>query len=231
MRFIVAMTGASGQIYAQRLLQKLVAARHNVMLVVTEAACISLAAETGVKVTPHSTDISKLLGFSKSHPTSRSQEEEFFDTPQSNRVLDEGAKYVQSFNPRDVGAPPASGSNRHDGMIVVPCSMGTLGRIVHGTSDDLICRAADVTLKERRKLILVTREMPLSLVHLKNMQAAHEAGALVCHACPHFYHAPQTVEEVVDTVIDRVLDHLNVESKTQRWRADELTDGSEQEAE
>ena len=213
MRFIVAMTGASGQIYAQRLLQKLVAARHNVMLVVTEAACVSLAAETAVKITPHAPDISKLLGFGE------------------DRVLDEELKLVQSFNPRDVGAPPASGSNRHDGMIVIPCSMGTLGRIVHGTSDDLICRAADVTLKERRKLILVTREMPLSLVHLKNMQAAHEAGALVCHACPHFYHAPQTVEEVVDTVIDRVLDHLNVESKTQRWRADELTDGSEQEAE
>ena len=213
MRFIVAMTGASGQIYAQRLLQKLVAARHNVMLVVTEAACISLAAETNVKITPHSPDISKLLGFGE------------------ERALDESLKLVQSFNPRDVGAPPASGSNKHDGMIVIPCSMGTLGRIVHGTSDDLICRAADVTLKERRKLILVTREMPLSLVHLKNMQAAHEVGALVCHACPHFYHAPQTVEEVVDTVIDRVLDHLNVETQTRRWREDELADGSNRQEE
>ena len=209
MRFIVAMTGASGQIYAQRLLQKLVEARHNVMLVVTEAACLSLAAETNVKITPHSPDISKLLGFSE-------------DRVLDEHLKDEQLKRVKCFNPRDVGAPPASGSNRHDGMIVIPCSMGTLGRIVHGTSDDLICRAADVTLKERRKLILVTREMPLSLIHLKNMQAAHEAGALVCQACPHFYYAPQTVEEVVDTVIDRVLDHLNVESKTQRWREDEL---------
>jgi 4-hydroxy-3-polyprenylbenzoate decarboxylase len=182
------------------------------MVVVTEAACISLAAESGIKVTPHSPDISKLLGG-------------------EDRVLDESLlQRVQAFNPRDIGAPVASGSNRHDGMIVVPCSMGTLGRIAHGTSEDLICRAADVTLKERRKLILVTREMPLSLIHLRNMQTVTEAGAMVAHACPHFYHAPQTVEEVVDTVVDRVLDQLGVESETQRWRADEMASSNEQEA-
>ncbi len=197
MRFIVALTGASGQLYGLRLLQKLLASGADVSLVLSEAACVSLAAETGIKLNAHAPDLEKLL-------------------PDSTTGT------IRAWNPRDIGAPIASGSNRHDGMIVVPCSMGTLGRIAHGVADDLICRAADVSLKERRKLLLVTREMPLSLIHLKNMQAATEAGALIYHACPHFYHRPQTVEEVVDTVVDRVLDQLGVETETQRWREDEM---------
>ncbi len=197
MKFIVAMTGASGHVYALRLLHKLVECDAQVLLVASEPACVSLAAETGIKLNAHNLDLSKIF---------------------EDRVLERARKLVQVFNPRDIGAPVASGSVLHDGMVVVPCSMGTLGRIAHGTSDDLISRAADVALKERRKLILVTREMPLSLIHLKNMQAATEAGALIAHACPHFYHAPQTVEEVVDTVVDRVLDHLNVDIQTRRWR-------------
>ncbi len=209
MKFIVAMTGASGHLYALRLLTKLVECEAQVSLVVSEPACVSLAAETGIKINAHSFDLSKL----------------FTD----NRVLERARELVQTFNPRDIAAPVASGSVRHDGMVVVPCSMGTLGRIAHGTSDDLICRAADVCLKERRKLILVAREMPLSLIHLKNMQAVTEAGALVFPACPHFYHAPQTVEEVVDTVVDRVLDHLGVEVQTRRWRESEPAEGNRQE--
>jgi 4-hydroxy-3-polyprenylbenzoate decarboxylase len=194
-RFIVAMTGASGAIYALRLLHKLGKAGAEIYLTLSEPACVSLAAETEIKLNAHSPDLSKL----------------FSDAEVLSRV-----KYA---NPRDIGAFIASGSNRHDGMVVVPCSMGTLGRIAHGTSDDLLTRAADVTLKEQRKLILVTREMPLSLIHLRNMQAAAEAGALIMHACPHFYHRPQTVEEVADTVVDRILDHLGVDVETQRWRA------------
>jgi 4-hydroxy-3-polyprenylbenzoate decarboxylase len=96
--------------------------------------------------------------------------------------------------------------------------MGSLARIAHGLASDLVSRAADVTLKERRPLILVTREMPLSLIHLRNMTLATEAGAIVAHASPHFYHRPQTVEEVVDTVVDRVLDHLGVPIETARWK-------------
>lgn len=198
MRFIVALTGASGQLYALRLLQKLLASGADVSLVLSEAACVSLAAECGIKLNAHTPDLNKLLGDEIKTGT------------------------IRAWNPRDIGAPIASGSNRHDGMIVVPCSMGTLGRIAHGVADDLICRAADVSLKERRKLLLVTREMPLSLIHLKNMTAATEAGAIVYHACPHFYYRPQSVEEIVDTVVDRILDQLGVEVETRRWRADEM---------
>jgi 4-hydroxy-3-polyprenylbenzoate decarboxylase len=198
MHFIVALTGASGQIYALRLLQKLAVSGAEISLILSEPACVTLAAECDIKTTPHSPDLSKLFGCDP-----------------GDGVLSR----VRTFNPRDVGATVASGSVPHDGMVIVPCSMGTLGRITHGTSDDLISRAADVTLKEKRKLLLVTREMPLSLIHLRNMTAVCEAGATVFHACPHFYHRPQTVEEVVDTVVDRVLDHLGVTIETRRWKS------------
>lgn len=192
MRFIVALTGASGAVYALRLLEKLVAARHQVDVVISEPGCVSLAAETGLKLNAHQLDVEKLCPGS--------------------------SEFLIPHGPREIGASIASGSVHHDGMVIVPCSMGTLGRVAHGLSDGLITRAADVTLKEKRKLILVTREMPLSLIHLRNMVAATEAGAQVFHACPHFYHRPETVEEVVDTVVDRVLDHLGVESDTRRWK-------------
>lgn len=194
MRIIVAMTGASGQLYALRLLKKLGEAETEIALVLSEPACVSLAAESGIKLNAHSPDLAKLLG-AEAATLSR-------------------ARY---FSPRQIGAPIASGSYQHDGMVVIPCSMGTLGRIAHGTSDDLIARAADVTLKERRKLILVARETPLSLIHLRNMQAVTEAGAMVLPACPHFYHRPATIEAVLDTVVDRILDQLGVAHETQRW--------------
>lgn len=194
MRIIVAMTGASGQLYALRLLNKLSEAETEIALVLSEPACVSLAAESGIKLNAHSPDLTKLLGD---------------DVTALGRV--------RYFSPRQIGAPIASGSYQHDGMVVIPCSMGTLGRIAHGTSDDLIARAADVTLKERRKLILVARETPLSLIHLKNMQAVTEAGALVLPACPHFYHRPDSVEAVLDTVVDRILDQLGVRHETERW--------------
>ena len=192
MRFIVALTGASGAVYALRLLRRLVEAEHSVELIVSEPACVSLGVETGIKLNAHRVDPEQLV-------------------PGCGDA-------ITVHSPRDIGAPTASGSVRHDGMVVVPCSMGTLGRIAHGTSEDLIGRSADVALKERRKLILVTREMPLSLIHLKNMVAATEAGALICHASPHFYHCPQSVDELVDTVVDRVLDHLDVVNPTRRWK-------------
>lgn len=122
----------------------------------------------------------------------------------------------------DVGAAIASGSFRHRGMVIIPCSMGTLGRIAHGTSDDLITRAADVCLKERRKLILVPRETPFSLVHINNMKTVTEAGAIVLPAAPPFYHNPKSIMDLVDAVVGRILDHLGIDSaKTPRWRAEE----------
>jgi 4-hydroxy-3-polyprenylbenzoate decarboxylase len=117
----------------------------------------------------------------------------------------------------DFMAPFASGSAKYGVMIVCPCSMGLLGRIASGTSTDLITRAADVMLKERRKLILVTREMPLNLIHIKNMETVTLAGGIICPATPSFYGKPVTVEDVAGTVIDRVLDLSGLEWKSFRW--------------
>lgn len=194
-RFIVALTGASGAIYAQRLLLKLAQAGHRIDLVASEAGCVSFGEETGIHLNAARLDAGKLL-------------------PQYT-------ENVTVYGPREIGATIASGSVRHDGMVIVPCSMGTLARVANGFADSLITRAADVTLKERRKLLLVTRELPLSLIHLRNMTQVTEAGATVFHACPHFYHRPQTVEEVADTVVDRVLDHLGVETRTARWKEED----------
>ncbi len=123
------------------------------------------------------------------------------------------------YSARDFTASIASGSNIFDAMVVAPCSMRTLAGIANGVSDTLITRAADVCLKERRKLILVTRESPLSLVHLKNMVAATEAGAIILPPCPGFYSKPESIEEMVDVVVGRILDLLGVEHDLyKRWR-------------
>jgi 4-hydroxy-3-polyprenylbenzoate decarboxylase len=121
------------------------------------------------------------------------------------------------FENNDFNAPFASGSAKYMTMIVVPCSMGLLGRIATGVSSDLITRASDVILKERRRLILVPRETPLSLIHLNNMKLLTEAGAIICPAVPSFYHKPTTVLELVDTVVVRVLDLAGVELDVKRW--------------
>lgn len=121
------------------------------------------------------------------------------------------------YGKRDFYAPFASGSAGYMHMVVIPCSMGILGRIAHGVSDDLMTRAADVILKEQRKLILVTRETPLSLIHIENMSLLTKAGALILPAVPSFYSKPTTIEEVVDTVVDRVIDHLGLDQDTYRW--------------
>ena len=125
---------------------------------------------------------------------------------------------VQQHSYRSMNLPFASGSNPPDVMVVIPCSMGTLGRIAHGLSSDSMLRCADVMLKERRKLILVPRETPFSLIHVKNFELLLQAGALILPANPTFYHRPATVEAVVDTVVARVLDHVGVpHDLTHRW--------------
>lgn len=117
----------------------------------------------------------------------------------------------------DFNAPFASGSAKYDTMIVIPCSMGTLGRIANGISNDLLTRAADVILKERRKLVLVAREMPYNLIHINNMKTVTEAGGIICPATPSFYSQPRTIEAVAKTVVDRVIDLIGLDSKSYRW--------------
>lgn len=193
---VVAMTGASGSIYALRLMERLAEERVPIALTLSEPACRVMAAELDWHISIDHPDLQKLVG--------RADAE------------------VRYYHPQEVGAAIASGSFRHRGMVIVPCSMGTLGRIAHGTSDDLITRAADVCLKERRKLILVPRETPLSLVHIINMKTVTEAGAIVLPASPPFYHNPKSIMDLVDAVVGRILDHLGIDSaKTPRWRAEE----------
>lgn len=121
------------------------------------------------------------------------------------------------YEKNDFNAPFASGSGQYDTMIIVPCSMGTMGRIAHGVSGDLITRAADVMLKERRKLICVARETPYNLIHIKNMELITLAGGIICPATPSFYSNPKSVEEVASTVVDRIIDLAGMQIKTYRW--------------
>ncbi|HRP59323.1 MAG TPA: UbiX family flavin prenyltransferase [Vicingus sp.] len=121
------------------------------------------------------------------------------------------------YDKNNFNAPFASGSAKYDTMVIVPCSMGTLGRIAGGISNDLTTRAADVMLKERRKLILVARETPYNLIHLNNMKTITEAGGIICPATPSFYSKPQTIEEVAKTVVDRIIDLIGLENDSYRW--------------
>lgn len=124
---------------------------------------------------------------------------------------------VNIYQNNDFYAPFASGSATADALVVIPCSMGTLGRIAHGSSDNLICRTADVVLKERKKLILVSRETPLNLIHIKNMELITLAGGIILPASPSFYLKPQTIEELTNTITFRIIDLLGIEHEISRW--------------
>jgi flavin prenyltransferase len=124
---------------------------------------------------------------------------------------------VRMYTQQDFNAPFASGSGQFNTMIIIPCSMGTLGRIATGVSNDLITRAADVVLKERRKLICAVRDTPYNLIHIRNMETVTLAGGIICPATPSFYSKPKTIEEVAATVVDRVLDLAGIDIKTYRW--------------
>ena len=188
---VLAITGASGAPYGVRLLEVLALHRVPTWLMISSHGWRLLTEECGI------TDDRELRQATGGEWTS-----------------------VRVFDDKDRGAEPASGSARTAGMVICPCSMGTIAAIAHGTSRSLVERAADVTLKERRKLILVPRETPLSLLHLRNLTLATEAGAIVLPAAPGFYHKPQKVSDLVDFVVQRVVDHLGVEiSLVQRWEA------------
>ncbi|MEM6506182.1 MAG: UbiX family flavin prenyltransferase [Planctomycetota bacterium] len=203
-RLVVAITGASGALYAHRLIQLVVSADIETHLVVSPLGQRLLHDELGLEgLTP--SGLAALAGL-----------EEEAEKPE-NVVL---------HNFRDVGATIASGSFQHDGMIVLPCSSNTLGSIASGVGQNLVHRAAHVTLKERRKLVLVHREMPLSLVDIRNMQTVTEAGAIVCPAQPGFYMLPETINDLVDFVVGRVLDLVGVKHDLKiRWSEKVLNRG------
>ncbi|MBI5372867.1 MAG: UbiX family flavin prenyltransferase [Sphingobacteriales bacterium] len=181
-KIIVAITGASGSVYADNLLKKLLPLKD-------QWEALSLVMTTNAK------EVWKTeLGH-----------DSWKDFP------------VRSFETTDFSAPFASGSGQYDTMIIIPCSMGTLGRIASGISNDLITRAADVILKERRKLICVIRETPYNLVHIRNMETVTLAGGIICPATPSFYSRPQSIEEAAATVVDRVLDIAGIRIDTYRW--------------
>ena len=188
---VFAITGASGAPYALRLLQQLIAAQRRVQLVVSSHGLRLLRTESDVG----------------SMETLR------------ERVGSTGwDRLVTVFDDGDRGAAPASGSALNAGMVICPCSMGTLSAIAVGASRSLVERAADVALKERRRLVLVPRESPLSAIHLENMLRVTRAGAVVLPAAPGFYHRPKSIDDLVDFVVARVLDHLGVEhALAKRW--------------
>jgi len=181
-KIVIAITGASGSIYADLLIKKLGLIKdqwEQVSIVFSENAKIVWKTELG--------------------------NEDYQHIP------------FPVYEKNDFNAPFASGSGQYDTMIIVPCSMGTMGRIAHGVSGDLITRAADVMLKERRKLICVARETPYNLIHIKNMELITLAGGIICPATPSFYSNPKSVEEVASTVVDRIIDLAGMQIKTYRW--------------
>lgn len=180
---LVAITGASGAIYAKQLLEKLNALKEKENLEISV-----IYSKTGKEVAIHEIgyDFVKEL-------------------------------YLKTYEDNNFYAPFASGSSPADILVIAPCSMGTLGRIANGFSDSLITRAADVVLKERKKLILLTRETPLNLIHIKNMELISLSGGIIFPASPSFYNKPTNIEDLVNTVIFRILDLMQIEITYDRW--------------
>jgi flavin prenyltransferase len=181
-KIVVAITGASGSVYAGLLMDKL-------MLIKDQWEDIGIVMTENAK--------------------------EVWKTEMGNEAFKDYS--FKFFSQQDFTAPFASGSGQYDTMIIIPCSMGTLGRIATGVSSDLITRAADVILKERRKLICVVRDMPYNLIHIRNMEMVTLSGGIICPATPSFYSKPVSIKELAATVVDRVLDLGGFEIKTFRW--------------
>lgn len=211
--FVLAMTGASGAIYGVRLLERLLAAECGVQLAISPAGAAVIEQELQLTVDLDRFDLRQLLPDVTEHHSPLLQA--VFPRGRLVSAAQSGASYHHY---RDLLASMASGSARTSGMVVCPCSGGTLSAIAHGSSENLIHRAADVHLKERRKLVLVPRETPLSLVQLDNMRRCVEAGAVLLPAMPGFYHGVRGIADLVDFVVARVLDQFGVEHNLmRRW--------------
>lgn len=204
MELTVAVTGASGTIYAQRTLQLLAqsGAVETINLIMSDVVPTVAQVELGVNLKePNPKKINEWLG------------------------LAEDAKLIRYWRLDNLAAKPSSGSNKQAGMIVVPCSMGTLGAIASGAGTNLIHRAADVCLKENRKLILVPRETPFNQIHLENMLRVARAGATILAASPSFYHKPKTIDDLVNHLCYRILDQFDIpHAKKTQWTGEEVTE-------
>ncbi|MEM9215117.1 MAG: flavin prenyltransferase UbiX [Cyanobacteria bacterium P01_F01_bin.150] len=198
---ILGITGASGLIYAVRAIHHLLNANYTVELVASKSTYMVWQAEKSISM-----------------PGNLNKQEQFWRS-QANIPDEQPGRGILRCHPwSDVGATIASGSYRTLGMIVMPCSMSTVGKLASGLSGDLLERAADVQLKEGRKLVLVPRETPLSLIHLRNLTTLAEAGARIVPAIPAWYHNPQSVEDLVDFVVARALDQLDIDCvPLNRW--------------
>jgi 4-hydroxy-3-polyprenylbenzoate decarboxylase len=198
--YAMAITGGSGAPYALRVLRALLDAGHEVHVVISAAGETILQVESGVRLGKTLREKAAML-------------ESAIETEHSARL--------RLFDPANLAAPISSGSFPCAGMAIVPCSTGTLGRIANGVSSNLIERAADVMLKERRRLVLVPRETPLNEIHLRNMLLLRQAGADILPAMPGFYHKPRNISDLVDMIAGRVLDRLGVENELfHRWGTD-----------
>ena len=181
-KIVVAITGASGSIYARLLLQHLQKLQDQLL----EVSIV------------------------------------FSDNGKNVFVFEEGEDNYNNipfkrYNNNDFFSPFASGSAKYNAMVIIPCTMGTMGKIANGIADDLICRAADVMLKERRKLIIVPRDMPMNLIHIRNMESITLAGGIICPAMPSYYSKPKTIEELASTVVSRVIDLIGLKNESYRW--------------
>ncbi len=205
MELTLAITGASGTIYAQRTLQLLAesGAVETINLIMSDVVPTVAQVELGVNLRePNAEKINQWLG------------------------LDKNSKLIRVWRLDNLAAKPASGSNKQAGMIIVPCSMGTLGAIASGAGTNLIHRAADVCLKESRRLILVPRETPFNQIHLENMLRVARAGATILAASPSFYHKPQTIDDLVNHLCFRILDQFDIpHSKKTQWTGEEVLQG------
>lgn len=181
-KIAVAITGASGSVYARLMLQKLAAMKEQI-------------SELSIVMTENAKEVWR------------------------TELEDESYQNFEGryFSTKDFSAPFASGSAKYDALIIIPCSMGTLGRIASGMSNDLITRGADVMLKERKKLVCVIRDTPYNLIHIRNMEAVTLAGGIICPASPSFYSKPVSIEQAAATVVDRVLDLVGLHNNSFRW--------------
>jgi 4-hydroxy-3-polyprenylbenzoate decarboxylase len=206
---VLGITGASGAVYALRLLQSLAHAGRDVHLIVSRAGRLVFREELQLEIDPETIDGDGVLKLASNC---------FLEPPRLSEQQPAALGAIFWHNENDFMAPVASGSSLTDGMVICPCSSSTLGKVAHGTGSNLIHRVADVHLKERRRLVLVPRETPLSLVMLKNMQEAVAAGAVVLPAMPGWYHGVESVLDLVDFIVARILDQLEIENQLmQRW--------------